>query len=298
MLSNSNQQTTLNGHHSRNFLGYSQGNNTMLAYYASHPATTVTITPAASLAQKNARYATNIKQLIDSFAGINEATNIAQLLRDSINFIDDAGDTYRRELTQKFLPVLVNSTASHGIADRYAVLLCGKLVGRSYCDELANIAGFITYIQRAMENQHTCIARPACDAMMKLVAYAPVPEQIIAHVDIDPKPLIRVAVENLSSKADANRCLDAIRVLTILNNASKLSPDNILCEHLVETFYENKTPFVSKQTAGLILMLAAADDAVKLAVTRMLVDGAAENKPIQAAKCWQEVNDVMAFVAH
>lgn len=265
----------------------------MMAYV--HHGTT--INPTASMAHKNAAYSAQLQELVDAFSHDSATTTaIPRLLRETINNVGDAGDFYRRELTQTFLPLLVSSNMTDGMTNRYAIILCSKLIGRSSCDELAAVHGFITYIQRAMESNHVCIARPARDAMMKLVAHAPIPEQMITHADIDPRPLTSVAVECLASAIDANRCLDAIRVLTTLNNAGKLSPDNQLCKHLVETFYETKTPFVSKQTAGLILVVTANDEAVKLAVTRMLVDGATENKPVQAARCWQEVSDVMAFI--
>jgi hypothetical protein len=149
-----------------------------------------------------------------------------------------------------------------------------------------------------MTNRHICIARPASSALMKLIAHAPVPERVMSHREIDIVPVTRAATANLSSKVDANQCLDAIRVLTILNQESKLSPDNELCDHMVETFYENHTPFVSKQAAGLILTLTENDDEVKTAVSRLLKERAAENKPIQAARCWKEVNDVVMMAAN
>jgi len=39
------------------------------------------------------------------------------------------------------------------------------------------------------------------------------------------------------------------------------------------------------------------DSEVKMAVSRLLRERAAENKPIQSARCWQEVNDVMTMAA-
>ena len=66
---------------------------------------------------------------------------------------------------------------------------------------------------------------------------------------------------------------------------------------MVETFYENRTPYVSKQTAGLILMLTQEDNDFKTAVSRLLRERAAENKPIPSSRCWQEVNDVMIMAA-
>ena len=251
------------------------------------------LSPTAMFAHRNVSYTAHLQQLIESFT--NPSTQTTQLLRDTINYINEAGDAYRRELTQKFLPILVssNTTNETRITDRYAIILCNKLIDRRHCDELAGVNGFIPYIQRAMTNRHICIARPASSAMMKLIAHAPVPERVMSHCDIDIVPVTRAATQNLSSKVDANQCLDAIRVLTILNQESKLSPDNELCEHMVETFYENHTPYVSKQTAGLILRLTQDDDDFKIAVSRLLRERAAENKPIQSARCWQEVNDVM-----
>ena len=256
------------------------------------------LSPVAISAHRNVSHAAHLQQLIESFT--NSSTQTTQLLRDTINYINEAGDAYRSELTQKFLPILVSSKTTNetGVTDRYAIILCNKLIDRSHCDELANVSGFIPYIQRAMTNRHICIARPASSAMMKLIAHAPVPERVMTHCDIDIVPVTRAATQNLSSKVDANQCLDAIRVLTILNQESKLSPDNELCDHMVETFYENHTPFVSKQTAGLILMLTENDDEVRTSVTRLLKERAAENKPIQAARCWQEVNDVITLAAN
>lgn len=255
------------------------------------------LSPIAISAHRNVSHAAHLQQLIESFT--NQTTQTTQLLRDTINYINEAGDAYRSELTQKFLPILVssNTTNETGVTDRYAIILCNKLIDRSCCDELANVNGFIPYIQRAMTNRHICIARPASSAMMKLIAHAPVPERVMTHSEIDIVPLTRAATQNLSSNVDANQCLDAIRVLTILNQESKLSPDNELCDHMVETFYENRTPYVSKQTAGLILMLTKDDNDFKTAVSRLLRERAAENKPIQAARCWQEVNDVMIMAA-
>lgn len=255
------------------------------------------LSPTAMFAHRNVSYTAHLQQLIESFT--NPSTQTTQLLRDTINYINEAGDAYRSELTQKFLPILVssNTTNETGITDRYAIILCNKLIDRTHCDELAGVNGFIPYIQRAMTNRHICIARPAISAMMKLIAHAPVPERLMAHCEIDIVPVTRAATANLSSKVDANQCLDAIRVLTILNKESKLSPDNELCDHMVETFYENRTPFVSKQTAGLILTLTENDGEVRTAVSRLLKERAAENKPIQAARCWQEVNDVMTLAA-
>jgi len=247
---------------------------------------------------RNTSHTAHLQQLIEGFT--NPTAQTIQLLRDTINYINEAGDAYRSELTQKFLPILVssNTTNETGMTDRYAIILCNKLIDRSHCDELVSVSGFIPYIQRAMTNRHICIARPASSAMMKLIAHAPVPQRVMTHRDIDIVPVTRAATENLSSKVDANQCLDAIRVLTILNQESKLSPDNELCDRMVETFYENRTPFVSKQTAGLILMLTNDDNEVKTSVSRLLRERAAENKPIKAARCWQEVNDVLAFVSH
>ena len=255
------------------------------------------LSPVAISAHRNVSHAAHLQQLIESFT--NQTTQTTQLLRDTINYINEAGDAYRSELTQKFLPILVSSNTTHqtSVNDRYAIILCNKLIDRNHCDELANVSGFIPYIQRAMANHHICIARPASIAMMKLIAHAPVPERVMTHCDIDIAPVTRAATQNLSSKADANQCLDAIRVLTILNQESKLSPDNELCDHMVETFYENRTPYVSKQTAGLILMLTQDDDDFKTAVSRLLRERAAENKPIQSSRCWQEVNDVMIMAA-
>jgi hypothetical protein len=256
------------------------------------------LNPVAISAHRNVSYAAHLQQLIKSFT--NPSTQTIQLLRDTINYINEAGDAYRSELTQKFLPILVssNTTNESGTTDRYAILLCKKLIDRNHCDELAGVNGFISYIQRAMTNRHICIARPASSAMMKLIAHSPVPERVMSHCDVDIIPVTRAATANLSSKVDANQCLDAIRVLTILNQESKLSPDNELCDHMVETFYENHTPFVSKQTAGLILTLTENDMEVRTAVSRLLKERAAENKPIQAARCWKEVNDVIIMAAN
>ena len=255
------------------------------------------LSPTATFAHRNVCHATHLQQLIEAFT--KSSTQATHLLRDTINHVAVAGDAYRSELTQKFLPILVSSDTTNetGNAERYAIILCNKLIDRSHCDELADVNGFIPYIQRAMTNRHICIARPASSAMMKLIAHAPVPERVMAHCEIDVVPVTRAATANLSSKVDANQCLDAIRVLTILNQDSKLSPDNELCDHLVETFYENHTPFVSKQTAGLILTLTENDGEVRTAVSRLLKERAAENKPIQAARCWKEVTDVMTLAA-
>ena len=103
-------------------------------------------------------------------------------------------------------PILVssNNTNDTGVTDRYATILCNKLIDRSHCDELANVSGFIPYIQRAMTNRHMCIARPASSAMMKLIAHAQC-ERVMTHGEIDIVLLIRAATQNLSSKVDASQ---------------------------------------------------------------------------------------------
>lgn len=226
------------------------------------------------------------------------------LLREAINHVDDSDD-FRYELTQKFVPILVApeheaKNQSEMMTVRYAVILCNKLVARSNCDALVATQGFLRYLQQAMANKHVCISRPACDAMMRLVAYAPTPETVLWSKGIEPQTLTQVAVDNLTSHTDGNRCLDAIRVLTLLTNSSRLSLINPLelCNHMVETFYNTSIPFVSKQTAGLIILLTEQDDLMKEAVVRMLGEQAEESKPTKASRCWQEVNDVLAFVSN
>jgi len=260
----------------------------MMAYIASsrhgRPTTTTTI-------------ADQISQLCSAF--VNHASRCSAL-RDAINQADES-DTFRHELTKTFVPILVHQTdsVSDPMSERYAVLLCSKLVLRNNCDNLIATQGFVPYIQRAMANKHTCISRPACDVMLRLVAYAPTPDAVLWSNDIEPQQLTQVAVDNLTSQTDGNRCLDAIRVLTLLTNSSRLSLNRPLelCEHMVETFYNTSTPFVSKQTAGLIILLTEQDEIMKHAVVRMLCEQADESKPVKASRCWQEVNDVMAFVA-
>jgi len=230
--------------------------------------------------------------------------NRVSLLREAINHVNDS-EGFRRELTEHFVPILVSSNLetvdeSEMMAVRYSVMLCNKLVARSTCDALVSIRDFIPFIHKAMSNKHTCISRLATDAIIRLVAYAPAPETVLWSKDIDVQVLTQVAVNNLSSVNDGNRCLDAIRVLTLLSNSSRLSLIRPLqlCEHMVETFYNTPTPFVSKQTAGLIILFADQDDLMKEAVVRLLREKADENKPTKASRCWQEVNDVMAFVSN
>lgn len=245
--------------------------------------------------------ADQISRLCSAFA---ENANRVGLLREAINCVDDS-EHFRIELTQKFVPILVApehaaKNESEMMAARYAVLLCNKLVARSNCDTLVATQGFVPYIQQAMANKHVCISRPACDAMMRLVAYAPTPETVLWSKGMDPVQLTQVAVDHLTSQTDGNRCLDAIRVLTLLTDSSRLSLIRPLelCEHMVETFYNTATPFVSKQTAGLIILLTEQDDLMKEAVVRMLGEQAEESKPSKASRCWQEVNDVLAFVSN
>jgi hypothetical protein len=263
----------------------------MLAY------TRPTILPIGT----SATPADQISRLCSAFA---ENANRVALLREAINHVDDS-EHFRYELTQKFVPILVApehaaKNENEMMAVRYAVILCNKLVARNNCDTLVATQGFVPYIQQAMANKHVCISRPACDAMMRLVAHAPTPDTILWSKGIEPQTLTQVAVDNLTSHTDGNRCLDAIRVLTLLTNSSRLSllRPLELCEHMVETFYNTSTPFVSKQTAGLIILLTEQDDLMKEAVVRMLGEQAEESKPTKASRCWQEVNDVLAFVSH
>lgn len=241
--------------------------------------------------------ATHVQQLCSSLN--NQQTNNTLspicLLRNAINKVDNS-QLFREELTKLFVPVLVTTNLNDPMIERYAAILCRKLVTHNNCHILASIPGFITYIQKAIKSEHICVSSPACDVMMRIVIYEP--NNILCNDGLCYHQLVRVAVDNLSSNADVNKCLDAIRFLTILNNNSYLSPDNELCEHLVETFCNVTTPFVSKQTAILILLLTADDDNVKYAVTSLLNKNISEDKPIKSSRCWKEVNDIVSFVSH
>jgi gamma-glutamyl phosphate reductase len=223
--------------------------------------------------------------------------SLGALLRESINRLDGA-DEYKQQCVQHIVPVMVSSKqlAQDMMAYRYAILLCRNLIGRSNCEALAMYEGFIPFIQKAMTNTHKSISGAACDAMMKLIAHSPEPRCVLCNAELSSIVVLRAALDNLSPTVDSNKCLDAIRVLTLMNQNSLLSPDGQLCNSLVSTFYENTTPFVSKQTAGLILVLIEDDADFKQAVCRRLTEQAQPNKPIGAAKCWKEVNDVMSLV--
>lgn len=240
-----------------------------------------------------------INQVCSALSGHSVQTSTASLgalLREAINRLDGADD-YKQQCVQHIIPVMVSSKplAQDMMAYRYAIMLCRNLIGRSNCEALALYEGFIPFIQKAMTNNHKSISGAACDAMMKLIAHSPEPRCVLCNTELSSAVVFRAALDNLSPAVDSNKCLDAIRVLTLMNQHSLLSPDEQLCASLVSTFYENTTPFVSKQTAGLILVLIEDDADFKQSVCRRLTEQAQPNKPIGAAKCWKEVNDVISL---
>lgn len=242
-----------------------------------------------------------ISELCKAF---NAKIDRVSILREAINRVD-CSDRFRQALTEQFVPILVAREyaapdESGSITERYAVMLCKKLVARTNCDALVSIRDFIAFIHQAMLSKHVCISRVACDTMMMLVAYAPTPETVLCSKEIDTQTLSKVAVDSLTSVTDGNSCLNAIRVLTLLDKSTKLALLNPLklCENMVETFYNTTIPFVSKQTAGLILLFTDQDILMKQDVVRILREQADESKPTKASRRWQEVNDVLAFASN
>lgn len=228
----------------------------------------------------------------------SQTTNVSlcQMIRNAINIIDT--DSYKELCVQQIIPVIVSSKTleQDKMAYRYAIILCRNIIGRSNCEILTASNGFIYFIQQAMLNNHRSISMTACDAMMKLIAHSPRPDFILKNNELSETIVLHAAIEHISPNVDSNKCLDAIRVVTLMNKNKMISPVPQLCNNLVSTFYDNQTPFVSKQTAGLILQLIENDQTFKQPICDLLVEHANPNKPIQAAKCWSEVNDVMLLV--
>lgn len=227
----------------------------------------------------------------------SHSSTLSSLIREAINHVEDSDD-YKHEVIQQVIPVLISSdTIKHdGMALRYAIILCSKIVGRSNCIQLSSSSGFVSFIQQAISNTHLSVSRPACDTMMKLIAYSPEPNCILCNNELSVDIVIQTAMKNISPNADANKCLDALRVIMLIKQNDTITPDDKLCDCLVETFYENTTPFVSKQTAGLILILIEDNDDFKKIVCQTLSQRSQPNKPIEAAKYWKEVNDVIGLV--
>lgn len=227
----------------------------------------------------------------------SHSSTLSTLIRDAINHVED-NDNYKCEIIQQVIPLLVSSNTLHqdNMALRYAMILCSKVVGRSNCIQLASASGFVAFIQQAISNTHISISRPACDTMMKMIAYSPEPKCILCNNELTIAVVVQTAMKNISPNADSNKCLDALRVIMLMKQNDTITPDDKLCDCLVETFYDNTTPFVSKQTASLILLLIEDDDDFKKIVCQTLTQRSQPNKPIQAAKCWKEVNDVIGLV--
>lgn len=223
-------------------------------------------------------------------------------LRTVSNMVDDFynPELGRQQIVQHLVPAMVKSSAlrGNGMAYRQALLLCAKIVNRENSNEIVAVDGFIPFVQSALTSTHLSITRPARDIIMKVVAHSPEPSVVFNHNDIDVDHIVKTAVEFLSPAANDVQKLDAIRVITLANEHAPFSADLQLCERLVDTFYNNGMPFVSKQSAGLILVFVGEDEVAKSSISQLLSEQSRTqpDRPMMAARCWQEVKDVLALV--
>lgn len=190
--------------------------------------------------------------------------------------------------------------AESTMVQRQCALLCRNLSGnRDICWRLSATDGLVAFLQRLSQSSHVSIEIPASWSLVRLIAFSDKPMKVLeSHFyATELQQLIESINKILQRDLSRESVLDSLRVLNLLQDVGAVCGDQSTCQALSKTFYHTSTPFVSNQTAELILRLVNNDQQTRAVMCAALKDQSETPNagPHKASLCWDPVKKVVAL---